>query len=680
MKGLLGRLNSRLWAARDARPVLSASDWVGAGLDYQRNRDAGAAETAFREALRADPTSFDATLRLGALYQQTGRSTEAVIHLERAIALRDDDLGAHANLAVAYQAVGRWNDAERAIRRPLALRPDWDGAHNLLGVILQRIGNRKGSRSAFVRAIELNDGNAEALNNLANLHLADGELQSAEDLYRRAIAAQPQLTSARSNLGRVLQMSGRCDEARACFEDVLRFHPDDADALNSLGLVHRETGNLDAAESSFRAAMAIDSRLIAAHNNLAALLLDTLRIDEAEHCCSEALKLAPDDPDIANVLALIGKARGDSMGSETICREALARHPEHARLQLTLGSLLMARSEHDGAERCFTTAMRLDPSSPGARYNAANLALLRGNYDEGFRLYESRFEAFRAQSASTRHATALLGTLPRWNGGPLAGAHVAVWPEQGYGDAIMMLRYLPRLEAVGAARVTVLADAALKRVCERMPGVEVVSTVKDLLACNADLHCPIMSLPYAMRTTAACIPAPCPIALSDAERAAWQARFSDDTRARVGIAWAGSPLLADASSRDISRDVLRPLFGRSGIRWVSLQKSDGSGAASTSEDAVEDWMHDCRDFLDTANLIGCLDLVISVDTAVAHLAATQGVETWLLNRVAGDWRWGSCGERTPWYPSMRIFRQAKAGDWESTVSEVDTALAVRFHH
>ena len=305
-------------------------------------------------------------------------------------------------------------------------------------------------------------------------------------------------------------------------------------------------------------------------------------------------------------------------------------------------------------------------------------ALARGDYKEGFALFESRFAAVQGTPWERRQHRALLADPRRWQGDALAGRRILVWGEQGYGDIIMALRFLPMLCRRGAGEVVVQCDPALARLARAVSGVNDVVT--DEVAVDPqrfDVHCPVMSLPglFGVRADAIAPGAPY-LNVPDDLVQAWAARTAMLHGPRVGLVWTSGSRYADHLRRNVDLSDLAPVFAAV-APLVSLQKGPAAADAAAFGEAIVDWMDECRDFLDTAALVRNLDLVISVDTAVAHLAGALGVPVWLLNRCGGDWRWGSDAEQCAWYPSMRIFRQRQPSRWEPVIGEIASALGAR---
>ena len=683
LKEILGRFSGRDRGVKTSKPTrtaaapaLTPAQYVEAALAHHGAGRIREAEALYRKALAADADHFDALHLLGVVHQQTGDSATAVESIERAIAVAPGNYFAHSNLGLAYQALNRLDKAETELRKVVALKPDWDLGHNNLGTILHATGQLDDAEACFAKAVELNPSNKEALNNLGNLSKERGRLADAEVFYRKALAIDPATPGVWKNLGQVLQQSQRLDAAADCYRNALDLRPEDANILNDIGTIHEARAELVEAESCFRLALGSDGSLVEAMCNLGDVLRRLDRLDEAELYCRKALAMRPDNPAALNSLASILLRCSALDEAEQCCTKALSIRGDHAPTQVTMGSIHIARDRAIEAEACFRQALRLNPRSGSAKYNLSMLILLRGDYKEGLELYESRFDALRGDIGCTPEIEKLLQDDRRWHGEILSGQRLMIWTEQGFGDSLMMLRYLPLLKGRGAGAVSVQCERALERVVRSVSGLDPgVSCSESVSADEFDLHCPIMSLPFLFDTTLDSIPDRVPyLAIPDELGEAWKARLSSITKMKVGLAWAGSKILRDDAKRNIPLSLFEAVIRCGSAQVISLQKGEGAEQVREWGGEIEDWMDDCHDFMDTAALVDNLDLVISVDSAMVHLAGALGKPVWLLNRYGSEWRWGLESERSPWYPSMRIFGQRKGEGWDRVIAQVANEL------
>jgi hypothetical protein len=342
----------------------------------------------------------------------------------------------------------------------------------------------------------------------------------------------------------------------------------------------------------------------------------------------------------------------------------------------SLGDALMRCGELEAAEASSREAMRLEPDSPHVRFARAHLKLLQGDYAAGLPLYESRFQhkTLLRFHAELRRRAALFEGTPRWNGDDAKGSSLLVWTDEGLGDSLMMLRYLPLLKTRRVGRLAVYCDTPLVRLVRNVAQVnEVIPASEPLPAGRFDLHCPIMSLPLAFATRLDTIPSAVPYV--DVPATMRHEKLSELPRPRIGLLWAGGAVYPRNHLRSIRLERFAPLIRMRGLSFVSLQKGDEAAQLAALGWPIADRMDECQDLLDTAALISELDLVIGIDSAVAHLAGALGKPMWLLNRFESDWRWLLGREDSPWYPTIRILRQPRPGDWDSVIARVAAELA-----
>ncbi|HEX6003418.1 MAG TPA: tetratricopeptide repeat protein [Burkholderiales bacterium] len=570
---------------------------------------------------------------------------------------------------------GRLAEAQPLYRSAIANDPTLDAAHNLLGAVLCAQGQFADGEACFRKALDLNPSSVEALNNLAGARKDQGDVPGAEAIYRRVLDLRPDFPAAWNNLGLIHIARGRPDDAERCFRRALATDGQASDAHNNLGTVLRKQGLLAEAEAEFRAAVAANPDLPEAWSGLGDVLPLRGLLDEAEACCRRALELRADYPDATNNLATIARMRGRLDAAQAYCEEVLRVDSGHVGALNNLGGIAAMRADYAAAEAAYRGALRIDPGNAATRFNLSATLLMLGNYAEGFALYESRFEAFPGSLTRSSALDERLASRPRWRGEPLNDRRLLVWAEQGLGDCIMMLRYLPLLRGRGVGAVTVVCDAALARLVGAMSVAEQVLSPDQIdEALDFDVHCPLMSLPRAFDTRLETIPDRVPyLTIPQVMIAAWRERLIH-TKPKVGIAWAGAKTLRDDARRSIPLEQFASLLSLGEVQFVSLQKGDA--AADWRQSGLNDVqpIDACNDLLDTAGLVMNLDLVISVDSAVAHLAGALGRPVWLLNRFGSEWRWGLEAQDSRWYPSMRIFREPAPGRWSAVIGQMALQL------
>ncbi len=512
----------------------------------------------------------------------------------------------------------------------------------------------------------------------ANQHCRAGRYAQAERIGREVLALDPDNTNAWHLLGVIAHQIGEIGVAVDLIGQALRIQPSNPGFLNDLGNALADLGRLDEAERSYREALTLEPGYAPAHYNLGIALQALGRLEEAERSYRQASKLKPDYCEAHNNLGNLLKDAGRLDEAERSYRTALALKPGFADAHNNLGVVLQMLGRREEAERSYRQALVLAPADPRIGMNRSILELLKGDYEQGLQHYESRLLGGSEKTAGGfRRMLARLDGIPWWRGEDIAGRSLLIWTEQGYGDSLMMLRYLPQTRQRGAARVAVYCEPELVRLIRALPGVdEVIPKEQALPSGGFDCHCPAMSLPLRFGTRVDTIPRDVPYLHVPADSTrSWAERLARIGRPRVGLVWAGGGIFADDRRRSIGLAPFARLLQVPGVSFVNLQK--GAAAAQLLElgPGIADWMDECDDFLDTAALVANLDLVISVDTAVAHLAGALGRPVWLLNRFESEWRWLLDREDAPWYPTMRIFRQARRGDWDEVMERVASALA-----
>lgn len=463
-------------------------------------------------------------------------------------------------------------------------------------------------------------------------------------------------------------VEGRWPEALATYERILRAAPQHALAWNNRGNVLQVFGRWDEAIASYDRAIAIRADYVDAVYNRATVLHRLARWDAALAGYEQALAMRPDHADALNnraaVLGELGRPDEALRGFDA----ALASRPAYAQAHVNKARVLQDVGRFDEALENLETATRLDPTSVEAQWNRAMLLLLLGDFERGWPAYEWRWK-----DPSMRPFLREF-TQPQWTGKEsLAGKTVLLHAEQGIGDTLQFCRYVPQVANAAGHVILEALPALCALLAESFPMVEVVARGKPLPA--FDLHCALGSLPLAFGTTLTSIPAPATIHASDNNVRAWSARLEEKTAPRIGIAWAGNPRHVNDARRSIALERLAPLLGE-GFEFHALHNElrDAHGIRAQYPN-LRLWTDALVDFAETAALVAHLDLVITVDTAVAHLAASMGKPVWILLPNVPDFRWLLGRTDSPWYPSVRLFRQPRRGDWESVVAEVAGAMA-----
>lgn len=412
---------------------------------------------------------------------------------------------------------------------------------------------------------------------------------------------------------------------------LLATTPGNFDTLNLLGMITAQTQRLHEAAELLSKAIALEPERVEAYGNLANVLHDLNRHDDALNWFERALALSP----------------------------------HHAQLHCNRGIVLHDLRRHDEALKSYENAIRIQPEYAEARWNMALLHLQRGDLLQGWEGHELRWKAARSENEKPSLAQ------PMWQGvTPLAGKTILLHGEAGLGDTLQFCRYVPRVAALGA-RTILVVQAGLAPVLKNLNGASQVLSAGDVLP-EIDYHCPLMSLPRAFKTDIHSIPADTPYLFSDAARVAlWRQRLGKKNKPRVGLAWSGNAMHKNDRNRSLAFEQLLPLLDRH-AEWISLQKEvracDRELLSSCQN--IRHFGEQLEDFSDTAALVEHMDLIITVDTSVAHLAGAMGKPVWILLPFNPDWRWMLDRDDSPWYPTARLFRQSAFGDWSHAIRDL----------
>ena len=562
--------------------------------------------------------------------------------------------------ALAAHRAGRLPEAEALYRQVLAADPAQIDALHLLGVLAQQAGQPDLAVELIGRAVARQPDYVAAQNNLGNALLALGRLEAAAERYRLVLRLKSDEADAARNLGVVLRQQGRPAEAVAQLEAALALRRD-VEGLNELGLALASAGRFEDALVAYRAALDLRPDFAAALNNLGMLLGETGRPEEAERHFRAALEL---DPGLVAVWSNLGNTLctlDQPAAAEACYREALRLRPDHAEARGNLGHALANLGRHAEAATSYRAALAQRPDDDALHHSLGQALLLTGQFEAGWAEHERR-----------RHSRNFV--QPLWMGEPLDGKILLLHAEGGLGDTIQFCRYARSLPA--GRQILLEVPPALRRLMEGLADRPPVIARSETLP-PFDLHCPLMSLPHRLGIRLDTIRADIPYLAAEPELiAAWRERLAGLAGLRIGLAWSGNPAYRADRRRSLPLARLAPLFEVPGITFVSLQKGEAAAQAA-DQPRLLDPTALLTDFAETAALVETLDLVISVDTAIAHLAGALGKPIWLLNSFDPHWVWLLDRSDSPWYPSLRQFRQSAPGDWDGVVAKVARALAAR---
>jgi tetratricopeptide (TPR) repeat protein len=713
-------------APRDPKQnARQAGEILARGLAHHQAGRLAEAEVCYREVLRIEPDHAEALHLLGVIAQQNGDYAQSEQLIRSAIARNPQSADYHNNLGNTYRLQGDLARAVSSYRQGIALDTSHiEALHSLANSLADR-GDFAEAESYFRDLFRLQPDFADAYYNFGNAKLNQDDATAAIECYRQAIELQPGCAAYHFNLAHALQRLGCLAEAADEYRRVVGIAPNDFEASYNLGIVLHELKEFAQAADAFRQALALKPDLPQAMSNLAAALqglddyagaADLLRraialnpdfaeahgnwgghlwrqgdLDGAKKSCLRAIELNPNLPGAHGNLGHVLFDQGDYRGALDSYDHSLALKPDAIH---SANSAAAANAKTKGRPwkrgdllNAFDACRRIGPDFATAEYRRALatksncvellyyvglLHLLHGDFAAGWHNYEYRWQTKMLRNVFRDFSQ------PQWLGQPLAGARILLHAEQGLGDTLQFIRYVPMVAARGA-KVILEVPSELRRLVETTLGGAAQIVTRGSRLPDFDWQSPLLSLPLVFQTAQTSIPASIPYLHADAQLArAFAQHFPSPANAglRVGLVWSGSPRHTRDPQRSIPLSQLCALTEILGTTFYSLQK--GPAAKDLLNMPIDMNLVDLsgylNDFADTAAAIANLDLVITVDTAVAHLAGALGKSVWILLTRNPDWRWLLDREDSPWYPTARLFRQDKASDWHSVIDRVHTEL------
>ncbi|MCG8529213.1 MAG: tetratricopeptide repeat-containing glycosyltransferase family protein [Desulfovibrionales bacterium] len=473
--------------------------------------------------------------------------------------------------------------------------------------------------------------------------------------------------------GLAFHQKGNHTQAEAIYNEVLNRVPEQPDAIHFLGVLATNRHDFTTAGEYLNRAIELSPENPACYNNLGNLYQQFQDFESSIPLYEKTLELDPNHYMAMNNLGVAHIRMGDYKRALGLCQRALEISPEYSGGWNNLGECYTKLGEHGKGEACYKKALSFEPDMVDANWNMALSLLIRGDLLAGFEAYQWRWK---------RPDTPAMGVAPglKWNGANFYGKSILIHEEQGAGDTLQFIRYLPLLKAAGA-RVILEISPGLTRLFTGMEGVDKL-WVRNTKASTRDIdrfdcYSPILDLPFHFKTTLDTIPGPTPYIFPDEElKASWGRRLVDSSGIRIGVVWAGNPNHRNDANRSCPLSLFRDIAQMDGIHLYGLQKEkyDRWTDVDSKDVLTQDIGADLYDFADTAAVIAHMDLIISVDTSVAHLAGAMGKPTWVLLPFAPDWRWMLDRTDSPWYPSMELFRQSDFGNWEHPFQQIKKAL------
>jgi tetratricopeptide (TPR) repeat protein len=647
--------------------MATTNELLDLAVSCHRSGNLQQSEALCRQILQADPGHAAARHVLGLLAHQAGDHAGAIALIRQAIALNPAHVECHFNLGIIFTKLGQRAEAIECYRQALRLHPNHAMAQNNLGNLLREQGQLEEATQCYREAVRISPHSAAAAFNLANALGILGQNAEAALYYRQVIANDPENVAAHNNLGVIYKNQGQLEEAAQCYRQALRLNPQHAGAHNNLGLVLVEQQQLSEGIECYRQALRFDPLLADAHFNLGNALGAQGRMAEAAECYRQALKINPQLAGAHNYLGIALMEQGQLAEAARCYRQALRLDPDHALVHQNLSVALMHMGLLPEAVEHNERGLRLQPGHGPGLWQRSVLRLLKGEYETGWRDYEQRWTLPDKVLPSFQR--------PRWDGSALAGKTILVYAEQGLGDTIQFVRYLPMVKERGGT-VLFQCPRALLGLCNGIRGVDQLVPVGMALP-SYDVQVALLSLPGIFGTTLSTIPATAPYLYADPHLAEyWRTEMEPLAGFKVGIAWQGNPKNSVDRFRSLALTRFRPLARVRGVHLVSLQVGPGTDQLAAASFPVTDLGSklDPGSLGDLAAVMANLDLIVSVETAVAHLAGALAAPVWTLLPLVPDWRWLLDRADSPWYPTMRLFRQSRQGDWDEVLERVQEAL------
>lgn len=623
-----------------------------------------------KKTLELNPDHIKACNVIAGIFQRQGQFDDAVGNYKHSLKFKPDFAETHFNLGTVFHMQGKLDEAAENYNQAIALNKNYTEAYYNLGNALKEQGKFKEAIETYGQAILLNPNDFEAHSNLGNVFRESGNHDEAITSYRKALELKPEGANIICNLGAVLHEQGKPDEAIAYYKRAIALKPEYAEAYCNLGITFKEKGEFDNALSNYNRAITIKPEFAPAHYNLGNLLHEQGKLDEAVVSFNRAISIKQNYSEAYCNLGLTLQEQGNLDDAIANYKLAISISADNADAYNKLGVALQKQGKLGNAEECYDRAIGLRNDFADAHFNKSLVLLLTERFKEGWQEYEWRL---RTKVYCLRDFQ-----QPMWDGRQLNGKTVLVHAEQGFGDVLQFIRYLPMVKARGG-HVIFECPHLLVRLLRNCAGYDQIIELdpQSLPNVHFDFHVPLLSLPGIFGTDTGSIPENGPYISVDSDLISqWSLHIKNKNAFKIGIVWAGAPRHTNNRYRSCSLSDFAPLAQLPGIDLYSLQKGEASKEILNPPEGMNivDLGDKLNDFAETSAVICNLDLIISVDTAVVHLAGAINKPVWNILPLAPDWRWLLGRDNSPWYPSMRFFRQTRPNEWENVFEQIKQAL------
>ena len=661
--------------------------------------------SCLEEAILLKPSDSIILYHSAIAHQRLGNDFKAIENLTMAIEIQSDFREAYTNLAQIFSKNGDKIRAYSLFKRANLLNPEEGETSSNLAVLETHLGYEMRAGSSYCKALKLSPFHADIRSNYAYFLMTMNLRQMAMDSYRTAVVLSPDryhsykngsaLYIEISDYRKAIELSERAlllqpnhaeslynkalslkalhflDEARYFCRQALLIEPHNIDFLRLLG--HLVSG--DEAKNALRQLLIMRPDWSEAWNNFALICLNKGDFSKARESLIFALRLTPSYPEAQSNLSIIDYYQGALKSSFLAAKKALILQPQFIKGLNNFGIAALALGFLDLSIETFRKALIIKEDYAQSHYNLGCSLLKKNLSYSGWSEYEWRWRG-GVQTVKSRQFD-----RPQWQGEPLTGKRLFIHSEQGYGDIIQFSRFLPLIDRIADQVIFECPPELLPLLMQLLPRGICLNYGEKIP--SFDYHMPIMSAPYCLKSET--ITATSYLKANDRLKHEWLLKFQSFTKKRVGLVWAGAsrphhpPSQALDKRRSLSLIEMIPLLKIKDIQWISLQKDQASQQIEDLPPSLRPFsvMNEVKNFNETAAIIDGLDLVITIDSSIAHLAGSLGVTVWLLNRYDGCWRWLKDQKTSPWYSSMRIFNQEKIGDWSSVIAEVRHSLLIR---
>jgi len=642
--------------------------------EYEKQNYTKAVEL-ISQSLKHNQSYAEAHSNLGNALQRLDRFGEALESYDRAILIKPDFAEAYNNKGNAQIGLMDWAAAVKSFERAIEILPGYAQAYFNKGNALRLNGQYQLAIESYQTALRLQPQYAEAHNNCGNAYRDMLQFKDAVECYKKAVAINPIFYHAYNNCGNAFREMGQSQEAVNCYNKAIELKQDFAQAYVNRGVVLHELAMDEASLEDFERAIALQPGLATAHFSKALLLKDLKKRGQAVQSYQTAISLKPDYFEAHANLGVALKELGLYEAALNSYQRAIQLRPESADVHSNLGNAWKELKQLERANECYEQSIKLSPEFAEAHWNYSLSLLLGGNFEKGLPHYEWRWKRSDAQVKPRKFSQ------PLWLGDePILGKTILIYAEQGLGDTIQFARYAKVLSSQGA-KVILQVQRSLLPLLSNLPGIHQLLGAGDDLP-HFDCHCPLLSLPFATKTSVRSIPNETPYLWAMKEKVKhWSARLGSEGL-KIAISWQGSPEGKVDEGRSLALRYFEPIAKLPHVRLISLQKNAGVEQLQqlppgmNVETLGEDFDAPGQAFLDTAAVIACSDLVITSDTSLTHLAGALGARAWVALKSVPDWRWMLERADSPWYPHHTLFRQPCDGDWVSVFAQMTEQIKV----